>query len=76
MIEHRIYRSPERILGSSPLVLFENVIPGTTIRISSEEGSNAARMADSVWAPVDPFYPIPEPDAAGFQAPGEITEVT
>ena len=51
-------------------------IPGTTIRISSEEGSNAARMAGGVWAPVDPFYPIPEPDAAGFQAPGEIVEVT
>ncbi len=38
--------------------------------------ADAMRMThDGVWASVDPFYPLPLPDADGFQAPGEITEV-
>ena len=32
--------------------------------------------SEGIVSDMQPFYPLPLPDADGFQAPGEITEVT
>ncbi len=51
------------------------IVPGTTIRILTD-GTARQLSSDGAWADIENFYPLPEPDADGYQAPGEIIEVT
>ncbi len=51
------------------------IVPGTTVRILTD-GTARQLSSDSAWTDVPNFYPLAEPDSNGYQAPGEITEVS
>ena len=49
-------------------------IPGSTVRI--QNGDEAWQLnPDGLWVPIDPFYPLKDPDVLDYQAPGPVFEI-